>query len=445
MRRASYCRSWLGLVLVPVLELLLVARPAVAERPHVYVVVLDGLGSTLATRERVPVLFGDGALRIEGRAVMPTRTNPNHASLMSGVYPGAHGVTGNGYWSRNPDDGPAPLEGAGLLDVETLFTVAERERPALVTMAVFSKPKLRLLFSASGERQKAPDVNWSPQPGSEGTDAEGYARDTAVLDALLALTETREPDLAFVNLGDVDRTAHARGPEHADAAAAVGRAGTAVERIIESLRARGRWQRSVVIVTADHGFDAVGPTADRPQPTVDPQVALAGMSPAAGMAVADGGVAHLYAAGVSPDAAGYDAPAKATLEGAAAAATKVPGVAAVYTRLPLDGVAPLPADWHLEHERVGDLLLIAADGYQFLGFAHGGGGALPGNHGGPSEIPVPVVVFGGHEAVARIDRSRGATAADVGATVAALLGLRDVRRVDGTPVPEPFRGRSLVR
>jgi hypothetical protein len=439
MRRASCRRWWLAVLLV------LAARPAVAARPHVYLVVVDGLGAPRATRERVPVLFGDAALRIDGRAVMPTRTNPNHASLMTGVYPGAHGVTGNGYWSRNPDDAPAPLEGAGLLDVETLFTVAERETPELVTLGVFSKPKLRLLFAANGERQKGPDVNWTPEPGSEGTDAEGYARDATVLEALLALTEGREPDLAFVNLGDVDRTAHARGPEHAEAIAAVERAGDAIERIIASLRERGRWERSILIVTADHGFDAVAPTRERPKPAVDPQRAFAGMSPAAGIAVADGGVAHLYAAGVSAAAAAYDGSAKGALEGAVAAARTMPGVAAVYARLPLDGVPPLPADWHLEHERVGDLLLIAADGYQFLGFAHGGGGALPGNHGGPSEIPVPVVVFGGHEAIATLDAARGSTAADVGATVAALLGLRDVRRVDGTAVPAAMRGRSLVR
>jgi hypothetical protein len=439
MRRVSCRRWWLAVVLV------LAARPAVAARPHVYLVVLDGLGAPRATRERVPVLFGEGALRIEGRAVMPTRTNPNHASLMTGVYPGAHGVTGNGYWSRNPDDGPAPLEGAGLLDVETLFTVAERETPELVTVGVFSKPKLRLLFAASGDRQKGPDVAWTPEPGREGTDPEGYAPDAAVLDALLALTETREPDLAFVNLGDVDRTAHARGPEHAEAIDAVERAGDSIEHIIASLRERGRWERSILIVTADHGFDAVAPTRERPQPAVDPQGAFAGMSPGAGMAVADGGVAHLYATAVSAEAAAYEPAAKGTLERAAAAATKMAGVANVYTRLPLDGVPFLPAEWHLEHERVGDLLLIAADGHQFLGFAHGGGGGLPGNHGGPSEIPVPVVVFGGHEAIATLDATRGSTAADVGATVAALLGLRDVRRVDGTPVPAAMRGRSLVR
>jgi hypothetical protein len=354
-------------------------------------------------------------------------------------------VTGNGYWSRNPDDGPAPLEEAGLLDVETLFTVAERETPALVTMGVFSKPKLRLLFATSGDRQRGPDVNWMPQPGSEGTDAEGYARDAAVLEALLALTASREPDLAFVNLGEVDRTAHVRGPEHPDVAAAIARAGEAVERLVDSLRERDRWERSVVIVTADHGFDAVAPTPERPQPAVDPQAAFAGMEPAAGMAVADGGVAHLYAGGVAATAPAFGAAASRTLARAAAAAVKVPGVAAVYARLPLAGVAPLPAEWHLEHERVGDLLLVAADGFQFLGFAHGGGGALPGNHGGPSQMPVPVVVLGGHEAVRTIDGTAVPTAADVGATVSALLELRAPRRVDGTPVPEPLRGRPLAR
>jgi len=415
------------------------------ERPHVYLVVVDGLGTSLATRERVPVLFGEGAVRLEGRAVMPTRTNPNHASLITGVYPGAHGITGNGYWSRNPDDGPAPLEEAGLLDVETLFTVAERTAPALVTVGVFSKPKLRTLFMASGDRQTGPDVNWMPEPGDDGTNAQGYARDGAVMDAVLALTEAREPDLVFVNMSEVDLTAHGRGPAHADVGTAAGHANAAIERLIAALRASGRWERSVVIVTADHGFDAVAPTPERPHPVVDPQAAFAGMDRGAGLAVADGGVAHVYSTDVAASAASFDAASGAALARVAATATTLPGVAHVYARLPLAGVAPFPAAWHLEHERAGDLLLVAADGHQFAGPQHGGDAGRPGNHGGPGEIPVPVVVLGGHEALGRIDATRVSDAPDVGATVAALLGLRPVRRVDGGEVPAALRGRALVR
>jgi len=437
--RASRCGWLVGILLA------LAAHAGAAERPHVYLLVVDGLGTSLATRERVPVLYADGAVRLEGRAVMPTRTNPNHASLITGVYPGAHGITGNGYWSRNPDDGPAPLEDANLLDVETLFTVAERSTPELVTMGVFSKPKLRTLFMASGERQSGPDVIWMPEPGADGTNAQGYAKDGAVMDAVLALTETREPDLVFVNMSEVDLTAHVRGPEHPDVGTAAAHANAAIERLIAALRASGRWERSVVIVTADHGFDAVAPTAERPHPVVDPQQAFAGMDRGAGLAVADGGTAHVYATDVAAGATSFDAPANAVLARAAATAAKVPGVVNVYARLPLAGVAPFPAEWHLEHERAGDLLLIAADGHQFAGPQHGGDADRPGNHGGPGEIPVPVVVLGGHEAVARIDATRVSNAPDVGATAAALLGLRDARRVDGGEVPAAFRGRALVR
>lgn len=436
MRRAL----WLLAVL-----LVFSPRSHAAARPHVYLIVVDGLGAGLATRERIPVLFADGAIRLDGRAVMPTRTNPNHTSLITAVYPGAHGVTGNGYWSRNPDDGPAPLEDAGLIDVETLFTVAEREQPALVTMGVFSKPKLRTLFMAAGSRQTGPDVGWTPEPGREGTNAQGYATDGAVMDAVLALTETREPDLVFVNMSEVDLTAHARGPEHPDVVTAAQHANAAIERLIAALHARGRWERSVVIVTADHGFDAVAPTSERPTPNVDPQRAFADVERGDGLAVADGGVAHVYASDVAATAPAFDASAATTLKRVAATASAMKGVAAVYARLPLDGVASLPAEWHLEHERAGDLLLIAADGHQFIGPQHGGDADRPGNHGGPGEISVPVVVLGGDEAVRRIDSARVSNAPDVGATVAALLGLRDARRVDGTPVPDAFRGRALLR
>src|SRR6185503_4142571 len=85
---------------------LLVSAPVVAG-PHVYVVVIDGLPPHLATRERMPQLFA--ALDSEParssafpkvRGVMPARTNSNHASLLTGTYPAAHGITGNSFWSR---------------------------------------------------------------------------------------------------------------------------------------------------------------------------------------------------------------------------------------------------------------------------------------------------------------------------------------------------------
>ena len=147
---------------------LLLALPASAAAAHVYVVIVDGLDARLATPAHMPRLFATLASAparssvLAARAVMPARTNPNHVTLLTGTWPEAHGITGNAFWSRARAEPARKLDVAALIEVETLFSVAEETSPALVTMGVFGKPKLARLFAAVPGRQRAPDVLWSP-------------------------------------------------------------------------------------------------------------------------------------------------------------------------------------------------------------------------------------------------------------------------------------------
>src|SRR5262249_55202397 len=76
--------------------------PAHGSRPPVYLVVVDGLGADGVDPVVMPrvaaIAAGESAIRTEARAAMPTRTNPNHATLLTGLAPESHGITGNAYW-----------------------------------------------------------------------------------------------------------------------------------------------------------------------------------------------------------------------------------------------------------------------------------------------------------------------------------------------------------
>lgn len=409
-----------------VLVVLASGAPVRAATPHVYLVVVDGLGAgaldaKLMPRLSDPTLTSPG-IRTEARAVMPTRTNPNHATLLSGVFPESHGITGNGWWDP-ATHASASLDAAALLDAETLFTVAETTRPELVTVAAFSKAKLGHLFSAVPDRQRAPDVLWVP--GTEGASGHllGLATDAETMDAFLAATADREPDLAAINLSEVDRAAHEQGP--AATADARRHADAAIGRLIDDLRARGRWARAVVMLTADHGFDDVAPTPDRP----DRVVTLEGDFAAAGLAtahvVADGGVAHVVVEDHDPAMIGW----------AAALAWRHAGVAEILARRSIPNVPTLATvhpDWHLDHDRTGDLLLVAKPGYQFAEAQDDVARTFRGNHGSPREIPIPLIITGG--ALRSSPKLDHPTSADIGATIGALLGLRPAHRLDGQPV-----------
>jgi hypothetical protein len=425
--------SWRMVVLV---LLLAFGRAPAAEHPHVYVVVVDGLDARFVTPDTMPVLFAPDPPHTI-RATMPTRTDSSHASLLTGVYPDAHGIVGNAYWSRVVGEPPAKTDDPNLIETETLFTVAETTSPALETMAVFGKPKLGRLFGNAPGRQKAPDVLWVPEPGGKGVDPiTKYSDDVTTMDAFLRFTAEHHPDLAVLNLSDVDRTAHGLGPDDPQRTVAVVGAGVAIQRLVDALKAREEWERSVILVTADHGFDQVAPTPALPHPEIDLATIYENAGVGGVVVVADGGVAHIYAAKQPPDTA--------ALARAAKLARNTPGVSEVLARIPVDGVPLLSAthpDWHLDTPRDGDLLAVTSPGYQFVAADEI---RLRGNHGSPRELEIPLAVLGGHPMAQQIKPTPTTTLADVGATVGALLGLRQVQRIDGKPLPRDSAGHSLI-
>jgi hypothetical protein len=440
---------------IAVLLVLAVAPARGAERPQVYLIVVDGLDARAATADRMPHLFG--LLRDEpahtsvfarSRAVMPTRTNSNHATLVTGVYPELHGITGNSWWNRVPGAPVAKLDDAARIEVETLFTVAHEATPAVATLGAFAKSKLVRLLGAAAEHQRAPDRLWSPSDAPEsGLDpVTRYATDAATMDGVLAKIAEAPPDLTVVNLADVDRNGHADGPDSEAYAAAITGADTAIGRLIAALRAAGRWERSVLFVTSDHGFADVAPTSARPAPVVSLGRALAAAGVDGVHVVGDGGVEHVYGDGVRPGATEVGADGE-RLARVAAIARKTTGVAEVLVRLPVPGVPGLAAahpDWHVAHERMGDLIVVAAPGYQLIDPWDDVDAHLKGNHGAPGELEVPLVVSGGSPALRAAPAGTDAPGAvDVAPTIVALLGLRAPRRIDGSPVPAALAGRPI--
>ncbi len=412
---------------------------AAPRSPHVYLIVVDGLDPQVVTPANMPRLFDLVAHSPEhtsffpaAHAIMPARTNPNHVTLLTGVYADVHGITGNAYWSRDTGARPRKLEDPALIEVETLFTVAESTHPARVTLAAFGKPKLARLFAGVPGRQRAPDMLWSPEelPTGRRDPVTGYAPDAETMHAALALMAQREPDFTFMNLSDVDRTGHALGPASPEYARAATDADAALGTLVDDLRARGRWDRSVLIVTADHGMGAVAPTPERPHPVISLGLAVEKVGV---VAVGEGGLEHLYADG------------GADLGRAAALAAETPGVTEVLARVPVGDVPLVDArhpDWHLDHPRAGDLLLVAAAGYQFVDPTDPVDAALRGNHGGPGERDVPLFFTGGWPGLRHATGGEPGLV-DVTPTIATLLELRAPRRLDGSAVPPERAGHPI--
>lgn len=404
-------------------------------------IVVDGLDARDVTDSDTPNLArywreSPWCAGVHGRAAMPARTNVNHASLLTGVYPDTHGVTGNAFWDRTAAP-PRKLGAAPDLLTETLFTVAHGRTPPVRTAAAVGKAKLESMFAATPGGQAAPSRTWSPKdaPSSARDPTTGYALDAATLAGARALLDDA-PAFLLVNLADVDRVSHGAGPHSEEARATRRETDRALAAFVQDVLRRPEWRDGTLVVTADHGFDAT----THPVVDVAAELHAAGLD-AALVSVADGGVAHVYAR--DPEAAGRET----ALAAARRLALSTPGVAeALYRESNSeDGgdahvLARVHPDWRVAHPRAGDLLLVAASGYAL---AENGGDEvrLRGNHGAPAERDVAVVAIGG--GVHATDRCDDVTAADLGRTMLDCLGLRDVARLDGAPIAADARGRKL--
>lgn len=85
-----------------------------------------------------------GFLKI-GRSMMPSVTNVNNVSLVTGLYPGSHGINCN-YWLNSETGQETYMESADFILSETLFQKADRLGKR--TLMVSSKDKLRTLIGA---------------------------------------------------------------------------------------------------------------------------------------------------------------------------------------------------------------------------------------------------------------------------------------------------------
>ncbi len=287
------------------------------------------------------------------RGVVPSFTNPNNLSIVTGAPPAVHGITGN--YLYDPATGAeVMMNDPAFLRCETLLAALARAgaRVAVVT----AKDKLRRLlghglagicFSSEKADQATKDEH-----GIEGvTDLVGlpvpdvYSAELSeyVLAAGLALLRRQRPDVMYLSLTDYIQHKHPPGDPVANAFHAM------LDRYFDALDGEG----AILGITADHGMNGkaradgtpnvvylrplldgtLGPEAVRiVLPITDPYVVHHG---------ALGSFATLY----------LTRPADAPRLAARLAAT--PGIAEVLDR------ATACARFELPPDRVGDLVLVA--------------------------------------------------------------------------------------
>lgn len=380
------------------------AEAARRTRKRAYVLVLDGcrpdeITPTLMPRTSALRAGGSHFPRASSMPVM--ETIPNHVMMMTGVRPDRSGVPANSIYDRRTGE-VRDMDRPGDIRVRTV--IERLNNHGLTTGTVLSKEYLYGIFGARATHR------WEPAPV---VPISSHAPDVFTMDAALAMVRTHDPHLVFVNLGDIDRVGHTdlTGPLGLKAArrAALAATDAQVGRFVDLLKASGRWQRSLVMVLADHSMDWSLPHGlIHLTPALEADPLLAGK-----VVIADnGGADLLYWTG---PAAQRDRAVARMIE----VARGVPGV--------LSAADPRRARGMRLGPRAGDVVVYARSGWRFSD-PDQWSNPIPGNHGHPATRPIPFFLAGGHP---RVPRGRASSAhartIDVAPTVGEFFGIAPLR------------------
>jgi phosphonoacetate hydrolase len=336
---------------------------------------------------------------LEARSQLPSFTNPNNLSIVTGAAPAVHGLPGNHYLA--PDGEEVQLTDPSALRAPSIHSAFDQT--GVSVLAVTTKDKLRRLLGAghvpsvSAERAAELELDGSgpvsrfvprPVPGIYEWDCSHYA-----LELGLALAARLDVELLYVSLTDFVQHSAAPGEELSDAYL------VRLDELVGDYLDDG-WRLGLV---ADHGMN--------PKPRVR----------FLGDVLADAGIdgAHVVLPITDPYVVHHAALGSAcwihvddsNLDHARDVVSAVPGVEEVLTREQAAAELSLPPD------RIGDLVVLAdadtalgrTEQEHDLSQLHG---SLR-SHGGRHEQRVPLLLSERPGGAGRELVDRGASNADV--------------------------------
>ncbi len=215
---------------------------------NVVIISIDGLRSDALAQAQTPVLDTirtQGAFQAAARAVVPSVTLINHASMLGGMGPDKHGI----YWNTDNTE-------LGKINGPTLFS--EAHAAGLKTAMVVGKPKFEDLVLPDS----VDDYIYA-----------GYL-DQQVINEALALLEVGQPDILFIHLPDVDSTGHALGWMSLVQLLTINRTDGLIGQVVAALEAKDAFRHTLLIVTSDHGGQGKAHGSDSPEDTTIPWLAM---------------------------------------------------------------------------------------------------------------------------------------------------------------------------
>jgi phosphonoacetate hydrolase len=197
----------------------------------------------------------------KGDCVVPSFTNPNNLSIVTGVPPAVHGICGNYFYDREAD-AEVMMNDPKYLRAPTVFAAYAKAggKVAVVT----AKDKLRKLLGHGMDPKRDGSICFSSEKAAEVNLADNGIEDVLglvgmpvpsvysaelsefVFAAGVRLLETRRPDLMYLSTTDYIQHKFAPGTDGANKFYAM------MDHYLTKMDALG----AVIALTADHGMNA---------------------------------------------------------------------------------------------------------------------------------------------------------------------------------------------
>jgi len=205
---------------------------------HVVLIGIDGLSTEGIRQADTPTfdsLMQHGSYSMQAQAVLPSSSGPNWGSMILGASPEEHGIYNN-------DWRPKDIGEQVLCD----------EKPGTMWPSVF-----RIVREQYQEADLACFHDWSTigrliEPGVLTMLADTKGEQRTALAATDYLYQY-EPELMFIHLDHVDHAGHTHQWGSAEYLHAVEEADALVSTILDGLRRKGILEKSLIIITSDHG------------------------------------------------------------------------------------------------------------------------------------------------------------------------------------------------
>ena len=250
----------------------------------VLIVVFDGLQPAQVVPQLMPNLAGwagEGVTFARNHPVFPTVTRANAASLVTGSYPGVHGLTANNMVFREYDPyqaiavlysnlGAIAATGVKILLAPTLADILSQQGQEYVAIGVGTSGNAYVhnpLAAQSGGATIHPEFalptdlhgelleRFGPWPGETLPNTPRMAHAVRILTEYI-LPE-RNPAVALIWSSEPDKSQHAAGVGSELSNQALGEADGQFGRILDWLEQDGRTDNTDVIVVSDHGYSTI--------------------------------------------------------------------------------------------------------------------------------------------------------------------------------------------